>query len=273
MTGESPRDIQERAALRFWDARAAHYDAHYDYCGPGGYSLRSRLALTLRLVGDGEGAALDVGMGAGRLCEALASRGWQISGVDASKRNGGARSCADPSCGVATRARGRGRAAVCERLLRRGHRNRRVGVRGCPAGARGDRACGETRRRRCRDYPNQRAPYSLWKDYVWHPLVRHLKRLLGRGAKSPPRDTVRGPGNGSRRSPAKPASRLESARFALPPPSGASRRDVPGLTERVGQRMDGSAGPSARLFGTQAVYPARPTASGEPSAVPAEKMK
>ena len=119
--------------------------------------------------------------------------------------------------------------------------------------ARGDRACGETRRRRCRELPEPARAYSLWKDYVWHPLVRHLKRLLGRGAKVRPEtpsvapETVRG----DRRRSLSRSNRRGSLYLLLPAPLDEM---FPGLTERVGQRMDGSAGPSARLFGTQAVY-------------------
>jgi SAM-dependent methyltransferase len=40
------------------------------------------MAATLALVGTGPGDILDAGMGPGRLCAALAERGWRVSGVD-----------------------------------------------------------------------------------------------------------------------------------------------------------------------------------------------
>ena len=70
----------------FFDAESAHYDAQYDTGGTRGRLLRARLARTLELVGDGPGAALDVGMGAGRLLAELESRNWTVSGVDISER-------------------------------------------------------------------------------------------------------------------------------------------------------------------------------------------
>ena len=44
--------------------------------------LRARQAVVLRLAGAGPGRALDVGMGSGRLVEALEKEGWTVWGVD-----------------------------------------------------------------------------------------------------------------------------------------------------------------------------------------------
>ncbi len=65
--------------------RPRRYDAGFDQPGPAGYSLRTRLAATLRLVPDEPGDVLDAGMGPGRLCVELDQRGWRVSGVDVSE--------------------------------------------------------------------------------------------------------------------------------------------------------------------------------------------
>ena len=70
----------------FFDAESAHYDAQYDAGGHRGQLLRTRLAHTLELVGNGPGLALDVGMGAGRLLTELESRAWTVAGVDISNQ-------------------------------------------------------------------------------------------------------------------------------------------------------------------------------------------
>jgi ubiquinone/menaquinone biosynthesis C-methylase UbiE len=46
---------------------------------------RARLDAAVELVGEGPGRALDVGMGAGRLCARLERRGWEAYGVDPSE--------------------------------------------------------------------------------------------------------------------------------------------------------------------------------------------
>lgn len=78
----APPDV--RVVGEFFDTKAARYDAAHDQPGPAGHSLWARMRTVLRLVGDGPGAVLDVGMGPGRLCEQLAQRGWTVSGIDPS---------------------------------------------------------------------------------------------------------------------------------------------------------------------------------------------
>ena len=65
-----------------FDADAVPFDAAYEESGVYGHMLRSRLAAALRLLGDGPGDVLDAGMGPGRLCAELDSRGWTVTGVD-----------------------------------------------------------------------------------------------------------------------------------------------------------------------------------------------
>ena len=68
--------------IGYWDAKANEYDALYDEQSASGDWLRARQAVVLRLLGTGPGTALDVGMGSGRLVEALEQRGWTAWGVD-----------------------------------------------------------------------------------------------------------------------------------------------------------------------------------------------
>jgi 2-polyprenyl-3-methyl-5-hydroxy-6-metoxy-1,4-benzoquinol methylase len=66
-----------------WEERAGSYDAVYDD-PDGGRLVRARLDVALSLLPAKPGAALDVGMGGGRLVEALDRRAWHVSGTDAS---------------------------------------------------------------------------------------------------------------------------------------------------------------------------------------------
>jgi SAM-dependent methyltransferase len=66
-----------------WEEQAAAYDAVYDDPDRGRL-VRARLDIALRFLPAGPGTALDVGMGGGRLVEALDARGWDVSGTDAS---------------------------------------------------------------------------------------------------------------------------------------------------------------------------------------------
>jgi ubiquinone/menaquinone biosynthesis C-methylase UbiE len=66
----------------YWNAKASEYDALYDEQSASGDWLRARQAVVLRFVGNGPGQALDVGMGSGRLVEALQQQGWTAWGVD-----------------------------------------------------------------------------------------------------------------------------------------------------------------------------------------------
>lgn len=69
-------------SIGYWDGKAAEYDALYDAECASGDWLRARQAVVLRLVGAGPGQALDVGMGSGRLVQALEREGWTAWGID-----------------------------------------------------------------------------------------------------------------------------------------------------------------------------------------------
>ena len=66
-----------------WEEQAAGYDAVYDE-PDGGRLVRARLDVALGFLPAEPGTALDVGMGGGRLVEALHGRAWHVSGTDAS---------------------------------------------------------------------------------------------------------------------------------------------------------------------------------------------
>ena len=65
-------------------ARAEDWDAAYDQHSERAHWCKTRLDTALELVGEGEGALLEVGPGPGRLLAGLASRGWAVSAVDLS---------------------------------------------------------------------------------------------------------------------------------------------------------------------------------------------
>jgi SAM-dependent methyltransferase len=73
------------STAELWEREAAGYDRVYDDPGRRGRLVRARLETTLALLPDRVGAALDVGMGGGRLVEALDERGWDVAGTDASE--------------------------------------------------------------------------------------------------------------------------------------------------------------------------------------------
>src|SRR5262249_24311780 len=75
-------DMKAIDTIGYWHAKANEYDALYDEQSAFGDWLRIRQALVLRLLGNGPGTALDVGMGSGRLVEALEHCGWTAWGVD-----------------------------------------------------------------------------------------------------------------------------------------------------------------------------------------------
>ena len=68
-----------------WEREAAGYDRAYDDPGGRGRLVRARLETALAFLPVEHGEVLDVGMGGGRLVEALDARGWQVTGTDASE--------------------------------------------------------------------------------------------------------------------------------------------------------------------------------------------
>ena len=72
--------------LPHFDRAAAEWDASYDARTTRGHWQRARQEAAVRLVGDGPGTLLEVGVGSGRLLARLAERGWDVAGIDAAPR-------------------------------------------------------------------------------------------------------------------------------------------------------------------------------------------
>jgi ubiquinone/menaquinone biosynthesis C-methylase UbiE len=72
--------------LPYFDRKAADWDATYDSRTTRGQWQRARLEAAVRLVGEGHGSLLEVGVGSGRLLARLAERGWEVTGIDAAPR-------------------------------------------------------------------------------------------------------------------------------------------------------------------------------------------
>jgi SAM-dependent methyltransferase len=72
--------------LPHFDRKAAEWDASYDARTTRGHWQRARLEAAVRLVGEGPGSLLEVGVGSGRLLARLAERGWDVAGIDAAPR-------------------------------------------------------------------------------------------------------------------------------------------------------------------------------------------
>lgn len=250
------RDEADLVVSEFFDRRADRYDAAYVAPGAGRHVLRARMAAALRLIGDGVGDALDVGMGAGRLCEELAGRGWTVSGLDISE-------------GMVRRAQARLPAAAdrlhcgaVERLPFPDASFDLVCATGVLEYVRDlSDALDELTRvlrphgRAVFSIPSRNAPYR-YSRLIWDPIARRARRLVDP-------HVYRTPGGigGSRRMQFRRA--LELAGFEVT----ASRRTgamvlpvpldlvMPGIAER-GARAAERASWSRRVFATQLIFAA-----------------
>lgn len=166
--------------------QARRYDRCFDEPGNDGYALRSRLADTIELLGAAGRSVLDAGMGAGRLCAALSSCGWTVSGLDASSE-------------MVALARERLPDAA-ERLVQGpiehlpypdGAFDALVAT-GVLEYSFVERAVTEIARvvrhggRVVVSYPNPDAFLRVWKSSLYYPLVRAAKRTLRRPAEGHP---------------------------------------------------------------------------------------
>ena len=253
---ESPVSAVGDAGSLF-DPRAAEYDAIYDARTGDGHALRARMAATLRLAGRGPGAALDAGMGPGRLCDELQRRDWVVSGVDASTE-------------MVALARRRVPDAA-ERLL--------VGsieelpfpdagfdlavATGVLEYSDARRALAELRRvlktggRAVVSYPNAAAAYRLSKTLLVYPLVRAVKG----SARQP------GPRGAGKIEPERFRDLLASVGFEpivqeytsyLPLPAPLDLL-LPRVAESAGRRVEGRGGRLAHRLAVQVLYTARKT--------------
>jgi SAM-dependent methyltransferase len=246
-----------RAAPGYFGERVGRYDAAYDQANADGYALRSRMRAVVALVGDGPGDLLDAGMGAGRLLGELTSRGWTVSGIDASAE-------------MVEAARRRIRDAAdrfhvgpIERLPFPDASFDVVTATGVLEYTLVTPALDEVARvlrpggRAIVSYPNPRAAYGLWKTRVWYPGVRGAKRVFRRANPQMPHG----------------AGELPQARFVealghagLKPQRATYTSFVPLLTPfeqllprfsvALGERLERRAPGTRKLFGTQIVYEA-----------------
>jgi ubiquinone/menaquinone biosynthesis C-methylase UbiE len=248
-------------AATYFGGRATSYDALYDAEDADGYALHARMAVTLRLVGDGPGAILDAGMGPGRLCEQLAGRGWTVSGIDASEE-----------MVVAARERlpaasGRLLSGEIEALpFPDGAFDAAVAT-GVLEYASAPAALRELARVVGDDglvvvsYPNPHAIYGIWKTRVWYRLVRAERRLLGKPHAWLPR-------GGSPVAPGRFAElmataglsveRLEHTSYLLLP--APLDEAAPRLAAQLGRQLERRGVRLASVLATQVVYAARKTA-------------
>lgn len=245
-------------AAAYFDGRTTLYDSRYDALNADGHALRARLEVALRLLGAGPGTALDAGMGPGRLCAELETRGWTVSGVDASAEMVQVARLRLPS------AAGRLVHGDIEKLPFDSESFDRVAATGVLEYADAPTALAEIARVLRTDgiavlsYPNPNALYGIWKTRVWYSVIRASKRLLRRPQHWMPR-------GGSTIVPERFAVLLDAvglrveaiehtSYLALPTPLDSL---LPRLTSRIGRRLEGSGPRTGRLLATQVVYAAR----------------
>lgn len=243
------------SAGAYFDRRAARYDDAYDAPGPDGYALRSRLAAVLELVGSGPGAALDAGMGPGRLLAELVGRGWTVSGLDASAEMVEAARWRLPEAAE--------RLVVGDivRLPFADATFDLVVATGVLEYADVERALAELARVLCPggravvSYPNPAALYGIWKSHVWYPAVRGVKRLARRPSLAMPHGSrIVGPDEFRARlgrTGLEPRSTVHTGFLVLPSPLDSG---LPGLSERLALRLERTQQRHGRRLGTQIVY-------------------
>ena len=181
------------ATASLWETEAARYDAIYDAERGRGWVARARLAVAVEEIGPGPGRALDVGMGAGRLCADLERVGWEAHGVD-------------PSQAMVSLARRR--LPEASERLGPGHAEelsfpdasfQAVAALGSleytddlGRAAREIARVLEPGGRAVLSWPNYRGVYARWRRLVLYPTVRAAKRVIrtGRPAPAPARSTL-----------------------------------------------------------------------------------
>jgi len=244
-------------APAFFDAVAARYDRAYDAQNADGHALRARMAVALRLVGDGPGNVLDAGMGPGRLCAELAARGWAVHGVDAA-----------PEMVAAARARLPDAAehlveGQIEALPFPDARFDVVVATGVLEYSQLPTALAEIARvlrpggRAVVSYPNPVAAYGIWKTRVFYPAVRLLKRLLGHEFDTTPPGTGRIRPATFHRLLAGAGLETDSSEYTSYLPIVSPLEVLlPRLTMAAGRRLEGSGDRVGTALATQVVWEA-----------------
>jgi SAM-dependent methyltransferase/catechol 2,3-dioxygenase-like lactoylglutathione lyase family enzyme len=183
----APPSVDESLSAEHFDATAVDWDASYEKHTVRGQRKRSRMAAAVRLVGEGPGSLLEMGVGSGRLLAELSARGWTVTGVD-------------PAPGMVEIARMRVPAAAERLTVARAEE--------LPFADRGfdvvvaigvleytdmNRSLGELARvlrpggRAVIGLRNGRAPVAAWRRAVMHPLARAIKGVVSFGGSLPKR--------------------------------------------------------------------------------------
>ena len=213
----------------------------------------------LRFVGQGDGTALDAGMGPGRLALELARRGWEVSGLDSAAEMVALASARMPD------ASDRFSVGDIENLPFPAESFDGVVATGVLEYSSLERALGEVARvlkpggRAVVSYPNPVAVYAIWKTKLFYPLVRAAKGVITRRRLQLPRGA-----------PAQKPKQFEAVltRAGLAPvarvytsflPTISPLDELaPTLSMKVGERLEGSGGDRlGRLFAIQVVFAAR----------------
>jgi ubiquinone/menaquinone biosynthesis C-methylase UbiE len=84
--GQTRRDIAGAGSLPFFDAINASWLPRYDADTPGGYALRVRKQRVIELLDKRGGNLLDVGCGAGVMAQDAVTRGFRFWGLDGSPK-------------------------------------------------------------------------------------------------------------------------------------------------------------------------------------------
>jgi SAM-dependent methyltransferase len=239
----------------YFDERAARYDSAYDARGADGHALRSRLDAVLRLAGSGPGDALDAGMGPGRLVAELTRRSWWVSGLDASSE------MVEAARGRLPEAADRLVVGEIERLPFPDASFDLVVATGVLEYAQVEAALADLARvlrpggRAVVSYPNPEALYGIWKSRVWYPGVRTAKRLARRPPLAMPHGSKIVPPEQFRvllaTAGLEPRATEYTGFLVLPTPLDSA---LPGLAERLAQRLEGGGERSGRRLATQVVY-------------------
>jgi ubiquinone/menaquinone biosynthesis C-methylase UbiE len=168
--------------VRFFDARARHYDREYQDETPAGYALRIRREKVMRLFDQPGGRVLDVGCGPGIMAAETVQRGCEFWGVDPSSQM--ISICRDRFAGERRAqfivgdavslplANGFFDAVICMGVI--------DALRDRPRAVREMLRVLKPGGTLLLTFTNSRSPYSRWKKDVFYPLVSKYHALKAR---------------------------------------------------------------------------------------------